>query len=233
MGYAVDSTQPGYLGPTTENLDGDAWDNFLHDVVSGVTGFDDTLVRPRWQPQPPTTPALSVDWCAFGVMNVATDFEPWLNHYQEPDPGTDLMQRMERQTVLISFYGPNAQANAAVMRDGIYVDQNRAAFRANGVGIIEVGPLIRNSELFRQQWRQRSDVNIYLRREVRRVYQVRNLLRAMGPITGNRFGRSTITTHYDTAGLAPPPPAVGVTTTIWDDGPDGPTVWDYGETEWR
>ena len=42
----------------------------------------------------------------------------------------------------------------------------------------------------------------------------------MGPITGNRFGRGTITMNYDTAGLGGPPPAVGVTPTVWDEGPD-------------
>jgi hypothetical protein len=150
MGYAPDSTEAGYLGPTTETLDGDPWDDFLHDTIAGITGFDGTLVRPRWQPQPPTTPARTVDWCAFGVMSVAADFEPWINHYSDPPPGFDPMQRMERQTVLVSFYGPNAQANAGILRDGIYVDQNRALFRENAVGIIEVSPLTRNSELFRQ-----------------------------------------------------------------------------------
>lgn len=234
MGYAPDSTQSGYLGPTDEMLQGDPFDDFLQEVVVGITNLPPELVRPRWQPQPPTTPAVNVDWCAIGVMSIASDFEPWVNHFgMEPEPGEDVLQRMERLVVLASFYGPDAQTYAMTLRDGIYIDQNRAAFRANAVGIIEIDDIVRNAELFREQWRNRSDLNMHLRREVRRIYQVRNLLRATGPIIANSQGTRTVTVQYDTAGLGGPPPAVGVSPTVWDDSPDGPTVWDYGETEWR
>lgn len=222
MTYAPDSTQPGYLGPTTLNVEGDTWEDFLHDVIAGVTGLNPTLVRPRWQAQPPVTPAVNVTWCAFGVMNTTADYEPWINHYGT-DPAHDLLQRMERVTVLTSFYGPLAQETASVLRDGLYIDQNRAAFRANAVGIIEVDDILRTSDLFREQFRERSDLNLILRREIRRSYNVLNLVRARGPLTGNDFGLGTVTTEYDT-GVIP-----GVPQTTWD---GGATTWDGGSTVW-
>lgn len=197
MTWVPDSTPPGYLGPSTETIDGTTWEDFLHDVVAGVSGLDPTLVRPRWQPQPPTTPSVNVTWVAFGVMRTDADFEPWINHYGT-DPAHDLLQRMERVTVLCSFYGPLAQETAGVLRDGLYIDQNRAAFRANGVGIIEVEEIVRTADLFREQFRERSDLNLVLRREVRRSYNVLNLVRARGPIIGNDFDGRTVTVEYDT-----------------------------------
>jgi hypothetical protein len=204
MPYAIDSTQAGYLGPDTKTLTGDNLEDFLHDVIAGVVNFDPTLVRPRWQPQPPTTPHVTVDWCAFGIMHTEADYSAYVAHVNVPDGvGYDVLQRQERVTVLSSFYGPNAEENAAVLRDGLFIDQNRQFFRSNGLGIIEVDDILRTSELFRQQWRQRSDLNLILRREVLRTYQVRNLLRAKGPIIANSpAGERTITTEFDTDNAA-------------------------------
>lgn len=204
--YAPDSTEAGHLGPTTLHPEGGSWEDFLHDVIAGITGLDPTLVRPRWQAQPPTTPAVNMTWCAFGVMHTDADYEPWIGHYDTPDPGLDLMQRMERQTVLSSFYGPYGQELAAVLRDGLFIDQNRAVFRANAVGIIQVDDIIRTADLFRQQFRERSDLNLILRREVRRTYNVRNLLRAQGNVIGNAAlgSERTVTDTFDTDQVVEP-----------------------------
>jgi hypothetical protein len=226
MGYAPDSRSPGYLGPTTETLVGVPWEDFLQAVIAGVTAIPGNLVRPRWQPQPPTTPDVATNWCAFGVIAVDADYEPWINHY-DLDTDHDLLARTERVTILASFYGPDSEDIAAVLRDGLYVDQNRAVLRANGVGIIEVEDIIRTADLFRQQFRQRDDLRIILRRQVKRLYNVLDLLRAKGPITANSAGgERTITTGYDTETIAEEQPP-GETT--WD---DGQTLWDDDMTMW-
>jgi hypothetical protein len=58
MPFVPDSRTAGYLGPrdTPQQLVDGAWDDFLHDVIAGTTGLDPTLVRPRWQSEPPNIP---------------------------------------------------------------------------------------------------------------------------------------------------------------------------------
>jgi hypothetical protein len=230
--YAPDSTQPGYLGPTTQTPNEAQLENFFHDVIAGVVDMDPTLVRPRWQPQPPTTPEFNIDWCGFGITHREADATAYVAHVNVPDGvGYDIFQRMERLTVMASFYGPNAEDNAALLRDGVFIDQNRALFRANGLGLIEVDDIMKSAELFRQQYRDRADLMLYLRREVRRTYQVRNILRARGPIEANPPGSpDTITDWWDTG------EAASQVQTTWDQdwNEGGETVWDGPDefTDW-
>jgi hypothetical protein len=186
MAGSNDSTEPGYLLPQTplQPLADDAFDDFLHDVVAGITGFDPTLVRPRWEPEPAPRPDISVNWGAFGVTETITDFEPWVGHFPNSGNGYDALQAHELVTVLCSFYGPNAEQYCSFLQRGLYVDQNRAALRANGVGLVAVSGLTRAAEFVKERWWPRSDLDITLRREVRYNYNVLNLLRAMGPIIG-------------------------------------------------
>lgn len=211
QGYLVtgaqDSTQAGYLEPTTLTAEaGDPFDNFMQEVVSGITGIDPTLVRPRWQPQPPVTPAVGVNWCAIGVTSVIADWNPWVWHVDDPNGGYDVLRRHERVSLLASFYGPQSEMYAGWLRDGLFIDQNLAVFRANAVGLIEVDDIVRTAELFREQFRQRSDLNVILKREVRRNYQVKSLLRAMGTIIGNAPWGSTrtVTKEFDTDNVVEP-----------------------------
>src|SRR5215472_15859820 len=70
MAWVPDSTTAGYLGPilgTGPVLQDDQWDDFLHDVLAGVSGLDPTMVRPRWQVVPPNVPDFKTDWLAFGI----------------------------------------------------------------------------------------------------------------------------------------------------------------------
>src|SRR5262249_50821054 len=113
--------------------------------------------------------------------------------------GADLLQRQEKLYILGSFYGPHADEIAGVFRDGLWVEQNTAVLRANGMGLIEVDELTTNAELFREQWRYRVDVDFVLNREIRRVYNVRSLLRSQGVIHNNPPGTTgTTDTDWDT-----------------------------------
>src|SRR5262249_12507351 len=83
---------------------------------------------------------------------------------------------------------------------GLFLDQNRATLRANGVGLVEVTGFTAAPELYREQWRDRVDTTVVLRREVRYDYSVLNILRAKGTITANRPGDDpgTVETDFDT-----------------------------------
>jgi hypothetical protein len=200
-----DSRFKGFLRPNTPPppIEGTAWIDFLHDLVTGLTGLDGSLVRPRWQQQPPVTPAVTVDWCAVGATTSESDWQPVFFHVADdpanPD-GYDIFQRMETTDVLASFYGPNGQTYADIFRDGLFIDQNHAPLRAMSACIVEVSSVSVGPELFRQQWRNRNDIHFVVRREIRRIYQVRTLLRSTGTITANApFDEErTLENDYDT-----------------------------------
>jgi hypothetical protein len=211
----ADSTQAGYLLPLPlpAPLFDDDWDDFLHDLIAGITGLDPTLVRPRWEPEPVPRPDIGIDWVAFGHTGTEVDFDPAVIHIDDGGDGYDALQTHEVAAILLSFYGPHCDRNASYLQRGIFVDQNRAILRANAVGLVDVGGLTRASELVKERWWPRCDVLVHLRREIRFNYAVKNLLRAKGTITAQ-------------------PPAPDTERVIVDDFDTGPTRWDGGSTRW-
>jgi hypothetical protein len=192
MTWVPDSRQAGYLGPQSppDPLEDEAWTNFLQELVAGVTNIDPTLVRPRWQVRGVNIPdgaTETTNWAAIGITGVEADWMPAIQHVDSGD-GYDDFQRNERVTLLCSFYGPAAGANASLLRDGLCIDQNLAALRAAAVAVIEVQDFVRSPELFRSLWRDRTDVNVILLRTVRRRYPVLTLLSAHGSVTGEPPG---------------------------------------------
>lgn len=200
MPFVPDSREAGYLGPLNSGPShDDPWADFLCDIVAGVTGLDrNALVRPLWQPEPPTQPDFTVDWVGVGVTNTEANYTPAVIHYGTGN-GFDALQQFETATVLCAFYGPNAQGYAGLLRDGMFIDQNRAALRAAGVGFKEFGGIVRNAEKVNEQWLNRADINMIVVREVRRNYPVLNLLSARGVIKANDPGRRIVQNNWDTS----------------------------------
>jgi len=58
---------------TTSPLMDAALDAVFQALVVGITGLPGTLVRPRWQPVPPTQPSVTTNWAAIGVTTNAAD----------------------------------------------------------------------------------------------------------------------------------------------------------------
>jgi hypothetical protein len=205
MAFVPDSRQAGYLGPQDDpqQLVDEAWEDFLHDVIAGCTGLDPTLVRPRWQPEPANIPTFGTDWVAFGVSSTEVDFNPAVIHVDDGD-GYDILQEHEVDTVLCAFYGPHAGRYTSYLRRGLFVHQNRAALRANAVGLVEVSAPQRAPELIKNQWLNRIDTEIRLRREIRFHYAVRNIVSAQGPITAEDFGGNIHHADFDTDRLPHP-----------------------------
>lgn len=200
MTFVTDSRIAGYLGPQPQSPVGDDWENFLHDVIAGVTGLEPTLVRPRWQPESPNMPDFDVNWVSFGVTDIQFDFEPSVVHDYTANGGLgqDQLHDHEVDTILCSFYGPNAGQYVSFLRRGLFVWQNRAVLRANGAGLVEISSSNRAPEYIQDQWLQRVDVNLIIRREIRYNYNVTTILRSIGPVIGNDRGDRTITVDFDT-----------------------------------
>lgn len=178
------SASGGYLRPINSEPAEDAdLDDILQGVCKGITGIDGTLVRPRWQAEPPNLPSQDTNWAAIGVTK--KPFDTYVAEIQDGPEGGDgetILIRHESMEALVSFYGPNCQANASIFRDGLFIAQNREQLQANGIELVEVGDLARVPELIKNLWYDRCDLPFEVRRAVTRTYAVLNLLSAEGTV---------------------------------------------------
>lgn len=175
------SATGGYLSPDgvlPDPLEDDALDDFMGDVVAGITGLDrDANVRPRWQKEPPDLPAYGTDWCAVGVPERLRDTYPAIVHGDTlaGGQGADRLTRHEQLKVMASFYGPNCQKLAGYWADGLMVAQNREALDVAGFKLKEVGPPTKAPEILKNQWTPRCDVEAWFSRQIDREYAILNL----------------------------------------------------------
>jgi hypothetical protein len=150
------------------SLDDDDLFDFFHDYIVGLTGLDNTLVIPRWQPEAPVIPD-AVNWCAFGI----TDYEPdqWSAEIIKAD-GSYEMHRHEEVTILASFYGNNPGAYARIMRDGMQLAQNHEVLTLNNMGFVEGNKITLLPTLLKEKWLKRADFEFVIRRQVIRGFPV-------------------------------------------------------------
>lgn len=176
------SATGGYLAP--EGTPAPAEDTDLEDVlqgmVSGISGLPGKFVRPSWQKKPPKQPEPDTNWCAIGVHEKKTVANPALDH-KGSDEGHDQYQMHEELNILCTFYGPQAQGYASILRDGIFIPQNSEAVNALNMSFVGASDIRPVPELVNQQWIRRYDLFIQMRRQVVRIYPVLNILSA--PIT--------------------------------------------------
>jgi len=174
-----DGTGPiEFDGPgSTAPLEDDALDDFMQALVVGISGLGPTLVRPRWQDEPPNLPARTVNWAAVGVTD--REYEQYASVEHDPvGEGWDRITRNEQLEVLVSFYGPNCQGYGARFRDGLSVAQNREVLLLANMGISSVGELQRAPELIKNAFYKRADLPFVVGRQVIRTYAVRSLAAA-------------------------------------------------------
>lgn len=134
------------------------------------------MFRPRWQPEPPNLPATGKDWAAFGVVKRASDTFASVQHFADADKGFDELQRHEELDVLVSFYGPNADALAMAVRDNSQIHQNQEALLLAGMGLIETSEITTVPSLMKNKWLYRADITVRIRRAISRQYRVQDLL---------------------------------------------------------
>jgi hypothetical protein len=172
------SATGGPLSPLTDvislPLDDVALDAVFQTLVVDLTGLSGDLVRPRWQSNVPKQPEPNVNWCAIGVTDVQQDDGPWLVY----DPVTNTEQYWDHElvNVLASFYGPNSQGFARLLRAGLNVPQNTEELLPYAIRYISCGPIRQAPELVNQQWIRREDLSLQFRRKVTMIYGVENIL---------------------------------------------------------
>ncbi len=148
-------------------------DNDLEDVltalVSGITGIAGELVRPRWQPEPPDQPDFAVDWASIGI----TATEPDAFSYQEQiDASTVQLEQDEKLTVLLSCYGPNAQAMMSRFQQGIQMERNREVLAPLFLKFLSGTTARQVPALLKDRWVKRFDSNLFFSRRIKRRYTV-------------------------------------------------------------
>lgn len=172
-----DSATGGYLLPNPSPpppLEDDALDDFIQGFVVGITGLAGALVRPRWQVEPPNLPDETVSWAAVGIIRREGDTYSAEQHIPDGNGSTNLI-RHETLDVLATFYGPNAQANGALLRDGLGLAQNREQLFLNGMGLVSIGQLMKGPELIKSKWYPKADLPLAIRRVILRNYPILNL----------------------------------------------------------
>lgn len=206
------SATGGYLRPasTPAPLQGLALEDFLHDVIAGVTGLNPQLVRPSYQGEPPNMPDLATVWCAFAIERRRNDAYGALEH----DPGTgvndaqanDVLRRHQTLELLCSFYdrGEQTSADAAAdeLADGLLLPQNRGALLVAGMAVQETGDPLVVPALVKERWRYRVDLPLVLRREVRREYPILNFASASVFLRAEEPGGHLV---VDDTVIVPPP----------------------------
>jgi len=182
------SATGGALVPnaTPAVLDNDALDDFLQAWVVGLTGFNPTLVRPRWQEEPPNIPASTVNWVAFGIMSRTSDHWLAIIHHGDGN-GYDETRRHRDLNLLASFYGPQADTYAAIMADGMQVPQNMEVLEMSGINLIRCHDARRNPEFIKETWMNRVDLEFTLKQQMVRNYPVLNLVSAETDIHNEHY----------------------------------------------
>ena len=192
------SATGGYLGESSTLLSITDLEDAWHDIIAGITGLDNTLVRPSRQLDPAQQPDPMTDWVAFDVIRVNSDVWPDVMHISTSQ-GHDEVVDHDRYEVGAVFYGPNADTHAGLLRRGLYVWQNRSALRSVGIALQSVGDPVTVPGLDSMVWRQRVDLSARFIVESRGSYAVLNLLRSTGDILGDDGTAVT----YDTEEVKP------------------------------
>lgn len=176
------SSTGGYLQPSPPPvLEGAALEDFFHDFIVGLTGLDNTLVRPAYQIEPPNIPAKGVVWLAFRFEDIASDTFPFVGHRASGE-GSDELQRHEEFDVLCSIYGSGAGSDARglakLLRDNLMIAQNREPLGLKQMALVSAGVPLPVPVLLKETWLYRLDLPFRIRRCLTRIYEVENIIEA-------------------------------------------------------
>lgn len=153
----------------------------LHDLIAGITSLPAELVRPSWQPEPPRVPGSETTWCAFGIIARKPHNFPEIKHQGKGD-GFDELISHEEIVVLSSFYGPQGEDMALLLRDGLHIAQNRALLRPAGLAFVSAQEVTFLPEVAGTGWLARADLPLTFRRQTRRTYAVLNIVQGNGRV---------------------------------------------------
>lgn len=151
---------------------------FLQILLVGMSALPATMVRPDWQPEPPKQPDLPINWLAFGVGSVTPD----ANAYQAVESGVVTLARQETLRIVISVYGPAAQENITLIRDGFQIPQNNASLKRANMGYVDISDARHIPDLVNERWIDRYVCELTLHRCIQREYPILDFTSATGTV---------------------------------------------------
>lgn len=184
--------------PSPAPLEGTALLDIIQETLVALTGIVTTLVRPRFQAEPPDIPDAGTCWLSFGITSRPSDVFPVLVHDGAANSGNgqDNYQRQEEIIVLCSFYDDGstglAYGTAAQLRDGLSIPQNMEALTAQNIALGWTGELIDLPSLVKTRWLFRVDLEVHFHRQIDRVYRTENILTADIDLKANTAGNQII-----------------------------------------
>lgn len=170
-----------YLKPQNTRAlpNGFTLDQFIQTVLVGVSGIDPQLVRPEWQKDGPKIPDVGVNWLAYGITQAPPDANGYIGMNGD---GVMLSQRHADLMVMCAFYGPQALDYATIVRDGFQIPNNRSQLSLANMGFVSTGAPLHIPDLVNERWVNRYQLEIRLRIETERTYDILSLLGAHGTI---------------------------------------------------
>jgi hypothetical protein len=189
------SSSGGYLAQSNPPpLEGAPLEDFFHDLIVGVTGLDNTLVRPAWQVEPPNIPVSGTNWIAFHFVDVTSDDFPFVGQVKQPDGSVQQseLQVHEEFNVHCSIYGSGAGSSARsiakLLRDSLMVPQNQEPLYNAGMALIGAPSAPQPVPvLVKTKWLYRVDMDIRVRRIIVRDYPVGTI----DTVLGNLIAQTT------------------------------------------
>jgi len=170
----------------------------LNDLVVGVSGLPDDMVRPRWQPEAPLVPKASENWAAIGVVRFNGERGgPELRHYSD-DPGYSVLTQFDYPVVATTFYGPDCEGYARQFKDGLSIAQNWEQAYARGLNLYEMADILLFGELINNVWYRRAELELTFRQTVARRYEIQNILRAQGTMELQTWDGYLVPNDFDT-----------------------------------
>ena len=160
--------------PTNEVRYGDDLDDDIQAIFRHLSGLPGRMVRPRWQPTAPWTPAFEDTWIAVAVTSL------------DPDEGvvitdTELTYH-ETVEVAVTAYGPNASRCISLARSGLKVPDNIAEVQGHGLFYVRTGSIVTAPELVNTRWLKRYDMSVTFRRKITRQYGINYIASAEATI---------------------------------------------------
>jgi len=160
--------------PPAPPLNDQQLEDFFQAWTVALTGYPAPMVRPSWQTNAPNIPQNDIDWCSFKVSVSSADTFA-VNLQFATGQGYNQLRRHQVLTVRYSFWGPNASSFADMLRDGGAIPQNLEVFQLNNMGLIEFGDQVTAPEIIKELWYRRVDMEMRVKRQIVREYQVLTL----------------------------------------------------------